>query len=328
MRGGLRLMPPDGLVSTIIPVHNRPHLLREAVESVLAQTYRPIEIVIVDDGSTDETSAVAADFADKYSAIVRVVRIPNGGPGVAREAGRRLARGEFLQYLDSDDLLAATKFAIQVTALRASPECGAAYGRTRAYTIGRLSHQADWKRTSERIETMFPSFLAGRWWETSTPLYRRAICDRAGPWTSLRSEEDWEYDCRVASLGVRLAFCDAHVSDYRAHDGEMLRLPADRRAALRDRATAHAAIFAHARAYGIDDATPEMQAFARSLFLLARQCGAAGLTRESRALFDLSREASGQRAGGWDFLAYRTLAGGVGWRMAGALACRLDGLRT
>jgi glycosyltransferase involved in cell wall biosynthesis len=320
-------MPSDGLVSTIIPVHNRPLLLREAVESVLAQTYRLIEVVIVDDGSTDETAAVAAGFERARPDIVRVARIANSGPGAAREAGRQLARGEFLQYLDSDDLLAPTKFEIQVAALRASPECGAAYGHTRAYTMGRPPRQAAWKRTGERIEMMFPSFLASRWWETSTPLYRRAVCDRAGAWTSLRSEEDWEYDCRIASLGVRLAFCDAHVSDYRSHDGAMLSRPADRRAALRDRAASHAAIFAHARFYRIDAATPEMRVFARSLFLLARRCGAAGLASESRALFDLSRDASGDRAGGWDFLAYRTLAGGVGWRMAGALACRLDGLR-
>ena len=320
-------MPPDGLVSTIIPVHNRPRLLGEAVESVLAQSYRPIEILIVDDGSTDETPAVAAGFERGCPEIVRVVRIANSGPGAAREAGRRLVRGEFLQYLDSDDLLAQTKFEIQVAALRASPECGAAYGHTRAYPIGRAPSQTPWKRTGERIEMMFPSLLASRWWETSTPLYRRSVCDRAGAWKALRSEEDWEYDCRVASLGVRLAFCDAHVSDYRSHGGAMLRRPADRRTALRDRAAARSAMLAHARAARVAEETPEMRAFARSLFLLARQCGAAGLARESRTLFDLARDASGRRADGWDFIGYRTLAGGIGWRLAGALACRLDAFR-
>jgi cellulose synthase/poly-beta-1,6-N-acetylglucosamine synthase-like glycosyltransferase len=69
----------DGLVSTIIPVHNRPRLLGEAVQSVLAQTYRPIEIVIVDDGSTDKTPAVASQLAQENPAIVRVVGIENGG---------------------------------------------------------------------------------------------------------------------------------------------------------------------------------------------------------------------------------------------------------
>jgi glycosyltransferase involved in cell wall biosynthesis len=198
-------MPPDGLVSTIIPVHNRPRLLREAIESVLTQSYRPIEIVIVDDGSTDETPAVAAGFASRYPDIVRVLHIANAGPGAAREAGRALARGEFLQYLDSDDLLAPTKFETQVAALRACPECGTAYGHTRAYAIGQKPPEKPWKRTGECIATMFPSFLASRWWDTSTPLYRRDVCDRAGPWTNLCCEEDWEYDCRIARLGVRLA---------------------------------------------------------------------------------------------------------------------------
>jgi glycosyltransferase involved in cell wall biosynthesis len=107
----------EGLVSTIIPVHNRPALLREAVASVLAQTYRPIEIIIVDDGSTDETGREAEALAEKYSEVHSIHR-QNGGPGAARETGRLAARGEFTQYLDSDDLLLPTKFELQVAGLR------------------------------------------------------------------------------------------------------------------------------------------------------------------------------------------------------------------
>ena len=320
-------MQPDGLVSTIVPVHNRPSLLKEAVESVLAQTYRPIEIVIVDDGSTDETPAVAERFAIENPGIVSALRIANAGPGAAREAGRLRARGSYLQYLDSDDLLAPRKFEIQVAALRARPECAAAYGFTRAYRIGEVPNDRPWKRTGERIARMFPSFLAERWWDTSTPLYARAITDRAGPWLALRCEEDWEHDCRVASLGAPLAFCDVHVSDTRFHDGPMLSAPRDRTAALRDRATARAAMLTHARTAGLPEDAPEMRQFARAAFLLARQCGAAGLARESRALFALARDASGARRGGLDFLGYRALAGSLGWRLAGRLACRLDRLR-
>ena len=78
----------EGLVSTIIPVRDRPALLREAALSVLAQSYRPIEIIIVDDGSTDSTPAVASAMQCMYPREIRVARIPNGGPGAAREAGR------------------------------------------------------------------------------------------------------------------------------------------------------------------------------------------------------------------------------------------------
>src|SRR5437660_1100924 len=106
------------LVSTIIPVYNRSAMLREAVGSVLAQTYRPIEIIIVNDGSTDETPQVCRRLAQANPSVVRVISRQNGGPGVAREAGRQLAMGEFIQYLDSDDLLHPLKFERQVAALR------------------------------------------------------------------------------------------------------------------------------------------------------------------------------------------------------------------
>src|SRR5262249_3250911 len=229
----------EGLVSTIIPVHNRPLLLREAVASVLAQTYRPIEIIIVDDGSTDETGREAEALAEAHWEVRAIHRL-NGGPGAARETGRLVANGEFIQYLDSDDLLLPTKFELQVDGLRRCGDCAVAYGKTRSYFIGDSPTDGAWKRTGERISTMFPSFLRSRWWGTSTALYRRTITDAAGQWTDLRNEEDWEYDCRIASRGVRLYYCDTFVSNQRYTAGAHLSAEGSSEPAkLRDRATAH-----------------------------------------------------------------------------------------
>jgi glycosyltransferase involved in cell wall biosynthesis len=314
-----------GLVSTIVPVHDRPAMLVDAVESVLAQAYRPLEILIVDDGSADDTPAVAEALAAEHSEV-RAIHIPNGGPGVAREAGRRQARGEFLQYLDSDDVLLPGKFQSQVRALGADPECGVCYGMTRYVDEAGEGADRAWRRTGERIERMFPSFLVDRWWGTSTPLYRRSVTDAAGPWTALRNEEDWEYDCRVAVLGRRLAYVSEFVSEQRGHAADRLsRDGSSDPDKLRDRAAAHALILGHAERAGIGPRQEEMRHFVRELFLLSRQCGAAGLGAEARRLHALAvRAARGGEDGRVDLRVYGALASVLGWERMGSLTCALD----
>jgi glycosyltransferase involved in cell wall biosynthesis len=317
-----------GLVSTVIPVYNRPTLLREAVGSVLAQTYRPVEVIVVDDGSTDDTPRVCAELADKH-AEVQALRIANGGPGLAREAGRLQARGEFVQYLDSDDLLRPRKFELQVAALRARPECGAAYGPTFEHDAAALPEEKPSAATGEALDALFPRLLSGRIWRTVSPLLRRRVTDAVGPWSDLRQEEDWEYDARIGALGTRLAWVPEFLAHFRHHGGQ--RAGGD---SLRDprkmgwRKRAHTLIYQHARRTGIGPENPHMQHYARELFLLARQCGAVGLPDESRELFELAREASGTaRARGLDFRLYRTAAAALGWSATGRLSCWSDRLR-
>lgn len=310
------------LVSTIIPVFNRPAMLREAVASAIAQTHRPIEIIVVDDGSTDDTAAVADALARDHGDILRAVQIPNGGAGAAREAGRALVRGEFVQYLDSDDILLPRKFELQVAALRSRPECGAAYGWTRERDSDGNLATLPRKRTGERIETMFPSMLPSRWWDTPTPLYRRRVVDLAGSWLKLREEEDWEYDCRIASQGVPLAYCPEWVCEVRV--GLADRASGGGDATLVDRAHAHLLILEHAYRAGILRSSPEMQFFGRDLFHLARQCGAAGLREESRQLLTVAVKIGAAR----DVHAYNFVARIIGLRNAGTIAEALDRLRT
>jgi Glycosyl transferase family 2 len=312
-----------GLVTTIIPVYNRRAMLAEAVASVLAQTYRPIEVVIVDDGSTDETAA-AADQLARDHAEVRVIHQTNGGPGVAREAGRQMAAGEYIQLLDSDDLLEPSKFELQVRALEEHPDCGVAYGITRYRDDAGREIVCDWKNANQVQATILPSFLTARWWETLSPLYRRSVTDEAGPWTRLRLEEDWEYDCRVGALGVRLAYVDEVVGEHRDHpSGRLSRGAGGDPARLRDRTAAHELIAAHARQAGVDPASPEFRSFARELFHLARQCGAAGLYRESRRLIETARDISPTA----DIRLYAVLGRILGWGRAARAASFLEWIR-
>jgi len=317
------------LVTTIIPVYNRVVMLHDAVQSVLAQSYRPIEIIIVDNASTDDTPREAAWLAQSNPAVVRVAHCTTRGAGAAREAGRRQARGEFVQYLDSDDLLLPEKFSLQVAALRASPQCAIAYGITRFRGRGGKILHEPWKGTGEAVEHLFPSMLLDRWWGTSTPLYRRSALDHSGAWLNLSNEEDWEYDCRLAALGVKLAYVPKLVSEERDHAGDRLSRGGGSDAAkLAARAQAHSLIYRHALRAKISRATPQMQHFSRALFLLARQCGAAGLSQASKELFDLSREcAQAARRNSIDYRIYARVAKLLGWRVAGHLSMLRDRLR-
>lgn len=316
-----------GLVTTIIPVYNRSRMLRESVASVLSQTYRNLELIIVDDGSTDDTPAVADAIAAENPDIVRVIHQKNAGVGLAREAGRLAARGEFIEHLDSDDLLFPRKFEIQVAGLQAHRECGASYGWTRDELPDGTLLQKPSRRTGERIETLFPAMLQSRWWQTATPLYRASIIHRAGAWLRLRNEEDWEYDARIAMQGVRLHYCEEWVSVARHHHSGRLSEFGMKPEVLADRAQAHALILGHARAAGIGPDAPEMKHFARELFLMARQCGSAGLPRESKMLFDLARDASGVDRDRIQFRAYAAATRVFGWNLTGRIACLADHLR-
>jgi glycosyltransferase involved in cell wall biosynthesis len=111
------------LVSVVIPCHNYGRFLAAAIESALAQSYTDIELIVVDDGSTDDTSAVAARYP-----TVRCVRQPNLGPGEASNRGMQEAGGEFVVFLDADDVLTTDAVQTSVQRLQERPDCGFVYG--------------------------------------------------------------------------------------------------------------------------------------------------------------------------------------------------------
>jgi glycosyltransferase involved in cell wall biosynthesis len=305
------------LVSTIIPVYNRPQLLREAVASVLAQTYRPIEIIFSDDGSTDETPDVIRELMEKHPDIIRAVFNKKGGAGPAREAGRRLARGEFIQYLDSDDLLLPRKFEVQVKALHENPECGAAYGITRLIDQDGQVLVEPFKWTGKKMSYLFPGLLVDRWWCTHTPLYRRRVTDAAGAWTDLRYSQDWEYDARIGALGIKLVWCSDLVSEHRTHSKKR-QTGHGKWLDPQERVRFFSLLLRHALYAGVPLNAPEMKHFVRWVFSHARQCGEMGDSDTAKQLFELTIRASGGESLG--LRAYRTLANLFGWSFAGKLA--------
>ncbi len=106
----------ESLISVIIPAYNRAHLLSATLHSLLSQTLQAHEIIVVDDGSTDDTAEVAASFGPP----VRVIRQKNAGPAAARNTGFRASRGEFIHFFDSDDIALSNKHEVQLRALETS----------------------------------------------------------------------------------------------------------------------------------------------------------------------------------------------------------------
>lgn len=315
----------EGLVSTIIPVYNRPRMLREAVESVLEQTYRPIEIIISDDGSTDGAGQMADALAAEYPDLIRVVHSDlNRGAGPARELGRQLARGEFIQYLDSDDLLLPRKFEWQVQALRRHPECGAAYGYIQLVGQDGVVRPQPYKSSGDVLPALFPRLLVERWWNTDCPLYRRSVCDAVGPWTDFRYSQDWEYDARVGALKTGLVHVPEYVCIQRQHGGPR-QTGHGAWLAPEDRVRFFTILLQYARQAGVQSGSFEMEHFSQWVFLNARQSGAMGDASAAQALYNIACQATLVQSAKLRMTGI--LAKWVGWRITGNLCETRDRIR-
>ena len=185
-----------GLVSVIVPTYNRADLLVETLDSVRRQAYRPIELLVVDDGSRDDTPQRVAEWSARHAddARLEVVfhREPNRGAPAARNLGLILSRGEFLQFLDSDDLLHPDKIALQVAALREAPELDLVC----AMSV-RFRDRPDWDAppySGMGFPSPLPECLTDftRFWTTDAAVYRRRTCLENGPWDeALVTCQDW-----------------------------------------------------------------------------------------------------------------------------------------
>ena len=183
----------------IVPVHDRFELAARAIRSVRDQTHRPIELIVVDDASTP-AFVLPSEVRDLEARVVRLES--NRGPGAARDTGWRIANGEYVAYLDSDDFWAPTHLASLVAALSAAPEVGMAYSTAMEMREGRASVLR--RGSEEACERILPTLLWRRPWHTSACLWRRQLEEAMGGWLSIWHWEDHEHDCRAGCLGAKL----------------------------------------------------------------------------------------------------------------------------
>lgn len=196
----------DCLVSIVIPVYNGEKYLGQAVESVLKQTHRPLEIIVVDDGSKDGTAVVAAEFGDALCYVLQ----PNGGAAAARNHGARLATGKFLAFLDADDLWTPEKLSRQLDTLAKNPNAQMVFGYVRQFISPELSEEV-------RSSLSCPSeAMAG--YSQTTMLIERETFFRVGEFaTSWEVGEFMDWYARAQEAGLESVMLPEVVSMRRLH---------------------------------------------------------------------------------------------------------------
>jgi len=181
-------------ISVIIPAYNAEKTILETINSVIKQTFSDFEIIVVNDGSTDRTVELLQDIKDER---LKVFSYENGGASSARNRGIAHATGEYISFLDADDLWTHDKLELQLAALQAHPEAGVAYSWT--YVI---NGEGELLRTIEHNyegnvygEMLLKSFVTCG----SNPLIRREAIESVGGFdVTLKSSDDWDYWLRLA----------------------------------------------------------------------------------------------------------------------------------
>ena len=211
--GSSDMKPAARLVSCIVPAFNSATYLREALESISAQTYRPIEIIVVDDGSEDDT----ADVAAAYRPSVRFVTQPTAGPAATRNRGVHEARGELIAFLDADDLWHPEKLTRQTARFDARPELDVSVTHIENFWISELVAEAQRLRDDARTRPM-PGYV------TMTMMARRRAFDAIGPFdASLWHTDAGDWFLRAAAHGAVIELLPDVLVSHRMHRSNLSR---------------------------------------------------------------------------------------------------------
>jgi glycosyltransferase involved in cell wall biosynthesis len=191
------------LVSIVIPCFNAADWIEQTIESCYAQSYLPIEVIVVDDGSTDSSAAILRRFGSR----IRLEVGPNRGANVARNRGFRLSSGSYVQFLDADDYLFPHKLEAQVNFLE-SAGADVVYGDWRHQVhLGRHHWYLDKIRVSHHQSDVLLALLRGWWVAPGALLYRREIVDRVGGWDeSFAAAQDRDFFTSIAMSGADIRY--------------------------------------------------------------------------------------------------------------------------
>ena len=217
-------------VTAVVPAYNRAAYLAEALDSALAQGFEGLDVLVVDDGSTDGTPAVLDSYGDR----IRRHRQENAGQSAAVNRGVELARGDLVALLDSDDAWLPGKLARQVPLLDADPGADLLYAGVE-YVDGEGRPLPDARRADRTPSgDVLGDLLRENFLRTPTVLFRRAAFLKAGGYDKdLKCVNDWDMWLRLAT-GRRVLYDPAPSARYRLHGGQAVR---DRRRMAEERVT-------------------------------------------------------------------------------------------
>lgn len=201
-------------VSVVVTTFNNKRYIAETVSSVLAQTFRDLEVIVVDDGSSDGTAElIHGEFGDQ----VRYIYQENGGSAVARNAGIRIAHGEFVAFLDGDDVSLPERLELQVEALDEHPEVGLVYSNIAVIDSQGGGGQARGGTSRYLSGPVFEQIIIKNFIPFSTIMVRRDDLCAVGMFDeTLRSSEDWEMLIRL-SRRTQFLYIDRPLVKYRVH---------------------------------------------------------------------------------------------------------------
>ena len=208
------------LVSIIIPAYNRSALLAESIQSVVSQTYRPIECIVVDDGSVDDTKDLIQKLIKNNDAsfTLKYLYQQNAGSQVARNTGTHAASGEFIQYLDSDDLLFPVKIANQVNYFIQHPDCDAVFGD---WQIG--TNEKNERVIAYKNDNLIEQFLTERCIANFAILMRADLVKKIGDWDiNIKRNQEIDFHLRGVLVGSKFEYQAGVCGLWRVHDGERI----------------------------------------------------------------------------------------------------------
>lgn len=212
-----------GLVTIVIPTYNRAHFLPDALKSVFQQSYRPIDVIIVDDGSTDGTKEIVDSFSEEVEPdkelSIQYHHQANQGAPVARNRGLIESTGEFIQFLDSDDILHPQKLDLQVNAFSRHPDADMIWSAFSRFAHGYKPQMEDLSLAPRKDLEVRTASQPGDASYPNGALFRRGACRRIGPWEeTLERYQDWEYAFRIAALQLSIVRMDCPLYYARDHD--------------------------------------------------------------------------------------------------------------